>query len=208
MSYQDSWSFCKEMIRMYPGKRLLHLLLSCNCVVYWPSTRPNMPFQSDAPERSDTFRWLLWEGLLYNYYWFSYYITQWGQKVRELEIRWGRESHHPTEGAIGTPSEFWKPEPLVTRCDREIQRSAESWAPGSPVEHQENKKDTTLMAIRVGVNMLQFCSVSNSLSHITFQIKWEVYFFKVVFARRYYRAVVCWPERNTTIVRVKSKSET
>ncbi len=26
----------------------------------------------------------------------------------------------------------------------------------------ENEKDTTLMAIRVGVNMLQFCSVSNS----------------------------------------------
>ena len=35
-----------------------------NCigyVVYWPSIRPNMPFQSDAPEGSDTFRWQLWE---------------------------------------------------------------------------------------------------------------------------------------------------
>ena len=42
------------------------------------------------------------------------------------------------------------------------------------------------MAIRVGVNILQFCSVSNSLSHTqTFQIKWEVYFFKEVFARLY-----------------------
>ena len=30
-------------------------------VVYWPSTRPNMPFQSDAPEGSDIFRWQLWE---------------------------------------------------------------------------------------------------------------------------------------------------
>ena len=25
------------------------------CAVYWPSTRPNIPFQSDAPEGSDTF---------------------------------------------------------------------------------------------------------------------------------------------------------
>ena len=33
----------------------------CTNVVYWPSTRPNMPFQSDAPEGSDTFRWQLWE---------------------------------------------------------------------------------------------------------------------------------------------------
>ena len=30
-------------------------------VVYWPSSRPNMPFQSDAPEGCDTFRWQLWE---------------------------------------------------------------------------------------------------------------------------------------------------
>ena len=30
-------------------------------VVYWPSTRPNMPLQSDAPEASDTFRWQLWD---------------------------------------------------------------------------------------------------------------------------------------------------
>ena len=26
-------------------------------VVFWPSTRPNMPFQSDAPEERDTFQW-------------------------------------------------------------------------------------------------------------------------------------------------------
>ena len=33
-------------------------------VVYWPSTRPNMPFQSDALEGSDTFRWQLWEEIV------------------------------------------------------------------------------------------------------------------------------------------------
>ena len=43
-----------------------------------------------------------------------------------------------------------------------------------------------VMAIRVGVNMLQFCSVSNSLSHTTLSIKWEVYFSKrIVFASLY-----------------------
>ena len=38
----------------------------------------------------------------------------------------------------------------------------------------------------MGVYILQFCSVSNSLSHANLTIKWEVYFFKEVFARLYY----------------------
>ena len=55
----------------------------------------------------------------------NYYITRWKQEVSEF-------------GDL-----------LVTRCGREsrIQRS------GPPVEHQENEKDTMLMAIRVGVNI-------------------------------------------------------
>ena len=60
---------------------------------------------------------------------------------------------------------------LETRCGRESQHLAESWAT------LENGKET-LMAIRIGVNMLQFCLVSNSLSHTTLSIKWEVYFSK------------------------------
>ena len=44
----------------------------------------------------------------------------------------------------------------------------------SPGERERN----AVVAIRVGVNMLQFCSVSNSLSHTTLSIKWEVYFSK------------------------------
>ena len=46
---------------------------------------------------------------------------------------------------------------------------------GLPWATLENEKDTTLMAIRVGVNMLLFCLV---LAHTTFQIKWVVYFSK------------------------------
>ena len=44
----------------------------------------------------------------------------------------------------------------------------------SPREWERN----AVVAIGVGVNMLQFCSVSNSLSHTTLSIKWEVYFSK------------------------------
>ena len=80
------------------------------------------------------------------------------------------------KGPLGPPSEFG--DPLVTRCGTESQHSAESWAPGSQVEHQENEKDTMLMAIRAGVNILQFCLVQLPLTHKIFQIKWEVYFSK------------------------------
>ena len=52
--------------------------------------------------------------------------------------------------------------------------SKRGWALSRPGELERN----TVMANRVGVNMLQFCSVSNSLSHTTLSIKWEVYFSK------------------------------
>ena len=58
----------------------------------------------------------------------------------------------------------WGPGELLIRCSKESHHPAEC-APGHPVEHQENEKDTTLTAIRVGVKILQFCSVSRSLSH-------------------------------------------
>ena len=49
---------------------------------------------------------------------------------------------------------------------------------GPRLSSPEERERNAVMAIRVGVNMLQFCSVSNSLSHITLSIKWEVYFSK------------------------------
>ena len=57
--------------------------------VYWPSTRPNMPFQSDAPERSDTFRWQLWKKSRRRAW-----LTKWDKvKSRNTVIDWctGRE---------------------------------------------------------------------------------------------------------------------
>ena len=91
----------------------------------------------------------------------NYYITRWRQEVSEFGDR-----------------KVWRPDPLVTRCSRESQHSAENWAPGLWLSTLENGKER-LMAIRVWVNVLQFCSVSNSLSHTQpFQIKWEVYSLK------------------------------
>ena len=57
--------------------------LNCMTVIsaWW---RSNMPFQRLS-------------GRL------NYYITRWGQEVRELETRCGRESHQPAEGALGPP---------------------------------------------------------------------------------------------------------
>ena len=68
----------------------------------------------------------------------NYYITQWDRK-----------------------SISWRSNELETRYGRESQHPAESWASGWAA--LESGKETQ-MAIRVGVNMLQFCSVSNSLS--------------------------------------------
>ena len=84
--------------------------------------------------------------------------VSWGPE--KLETRCGRESHHPAERALGTPSEFG--DPLVTRCGRESPHPAER-APRPPVEQLLRTRKTQRWW--VGVNMLQLCSVSNSLSH-------------------------------------------
>ena len=97
----------------------------------------------------------------------NYYIAQTRQKSRQLEFefqleaRCGRETHTRPKGLEALMN--WGPEKLLIRCSKGSQHPAE-WTPEPPVEHQENEKDTTLMAIRVGVKIYQFCSVSRSLS--------------------------------------------
>ena len=54
----------------------------------------------------------------------------------------------------------------------------EAGPPGPWLSSPGERERDAVMAYRVGVNMLQFCSVSNSLSHTTLSIKWEVYFSK------------------------------
>ena len=57
-------------------------------------------------------------------------------------------------------------------CPRETE------PPGLRLSSPGERERNAVMANRVGVNMLQFCSVSNSLSHTTLSIRWEVNFFK------------------------------
>ena len=113
----------------------------------------------------------------------NYYITWWDWKSASL-----------------------RSDELETRCGRVSQHSAESWGPRPPVEQQKNEKDTTPMAIRVGVNIC--CSYvrsptpSHTQSFQTLQINWEVYFFKEVFAhyyilRHYDSAWICISLYNT-----------
>ena len=85
----------------------------------------------------------------------NYYITRWGQEVSESEIRWVRD----------------KMQKRMPPSSRELGPWASGWAV------LENEKDTTLMAIRVEVNILQFCSVSNSLSHTNLSNKVRGIFF-------------------------------
>ena len=79
---------------------------------------------------------------------------------------------------------------MLIRCSKESHHPAE-WVSGPPVEHQENKKDTTLMAIRVGSKYCSYVqsptpTLTQTLNNLfqTLQIKWEVYFVKEVFTCR------------------------
>ena len=73
----------------------------------------------------------------------------------------------PSDSQLSSCSwrEFWIEEHVPERLGPQF---------SSPGERERN----VVMANRVGVNMLQFCLVSNSLSHTTLSIKWEVYFSK------------------------------
>ena len=66
----------------------------------------------------------------------------------------------------------WRQEVLEKARTQQSGPQASGWAA------LENEKDATLMAIRVEVNMLQFCSVSNSLSHTKLSNKVRGIFFK------------------------------
>ena len=107
------------------------------------------------------------------------------RKFNQLETRCGKESQHPAEGALRPPINQ-----LETRCGRENQHP-ERLGPRPPVEQPRRTGKNAVMANRVGVNMLLFCSVSNSLSHTTLSIKWEVYFSKNCVARLHCVVVFC-----------------
>ena len=61
----------------------------------------------------------------------------------------------------------------------------EAWPPRPRLSSPGERERNAVMTKRVGVNMLQFCSVSNSLSHTTFSNKLRGIFSKNCVARLY-----------------------
>ena len=117
----------------------------------------------------------------------SYYITWWRQEVRSvwrpdpLEIRCGRESQHLAEGASGPPIRNLETRPVGEKmldwgtCPREAGPQGPRLS--SPGERERN----AIMTNRVGVNILQFCLVYNSLLHTTLSNKMSgIFFYKTV----------------------------
>ena len=105
----------------------------------------------------------------------------------ELETRYGRESQTLAEWALRPPIEqlqlerrCWNEERVPERLNPQAPRP-----PGLQLSNPGEWERNAVVAIRVGVNMLQFCSVSNSLSHATLSIKREVYFLKNCVAHLY-----------------------
>ena len=58
--------------------------------------------------------------------------------------RYGRESHHPTERAIGTHDCVWRPDQLERRCWNE-NMSERGWAPRPPVEQSRRTRTTHVL---------------------------------------------------------------
>ena len=118
----------------------------------------------------------LWRPQVESARWTIIYWVHW--KFNQLETRCGRESQHPAEGALLPPIErfedqtSWREDAGMRTCLRE------AGLPGPRLSSPGERERNAVMANRVGVNMLQFCSVSNSISHTTLSIKWEVYFSK------------------------------
>ena len=129
-----------------------------------------------------------------------YYSVKTGSQLvwrpDQLETRCGRESQHQAEGTL---------RPSINQLGiRPVGEKMLDWetcprgaGPAGPrLSNPGERKRNAVMANRVGVNMLQFCSVSNSLSHITLSIKWEVYFSRELcrsslLCRRYDSACRC-----------------
>ena len=81
---------------------------------------------------------------------------------------------------LHNPGETGGSDQLERRCWNENHVPAEVGPPGPRLSSLGEREINTVMAKRVGVNMLQFCSVSNSpfVTLSNFRIKWEVYFSK------------------------------
>ena len=130
-------------------------------VVFWPPTRPNMPFQK---RQKCIFYWrgrarlTIWDRVkipryshrlmhrkrvtceLHDSYFRSITAKHAIRKTAEVhipmasyrEILSGRELLY--NWVHRKFNQFWRPDQLVTRCGRESQHTAKSWAPRPPIE--------------------------------------------------------------------------
>ena len=99
------------------------------------------------------------------------------RKFNQLERRSGRESQHPAEGTLRPPINQFGDQ-TSWREDAGLRNmSQRGWAPGLQLSSPGKRERNAVIANRVGVNMLQFCSVSNSLTHTTLSNKVRGKFF-------------------------------
>ena len=152
--------------------------------------------QTDAPEKSG--RWTAWQlfpldddqtfqrrrkcifrwPVMGRYWVYVELLYNWvHKKFNQLETRCGRESQHPAEWALRPlinqfgDQTIWREDAGMGTCPRE------AGPPGPRLSSPGERERNAVMANRVGVNMLQFCSVSNSLSHKTLSNKVRDIFF-------------------------------
>ena len=101
----------------------------------------------------------------------NYYITQCtGNSISRRQDAVEKASTQQREPS-GPRLRVWRSDELETRCNRESQHPAEAGPPGPRLSSPEERERNRVMANIEWVNMLQFCSVSNSLSHTTLSIK-------------------------------------
>ena len=120
----------------------------------------------------------------------NYYITRWDRKSvswrsEELETWCGRESHHPAEGAFGTPDCVWRPvgEKMLgwEHVPERLGPQAPRWAV------QENENDTRRCPEGLGGQYVAVFvqSPTPSHTHKPYNKVRGILFFKEGFARLY-----------------------
>ena len=109
----------------------------------------------------------------------NYYITQCTENLISWRLDAVEKASTQQSGLSGPwlSSCSWRSDQLGIRSVGEKMLDwgtcpKEAGPPGPRLSRPGEQERNAVMANRVGVNMLQFCSVSNSLSHTTLSIKW------------------------------------
>ena len=128
-----------------------------HCVIYWPTTRPSCQNRKCAYVNNRCIR---------------------SRNIRIITLtvdgvnKCNCDAHKKVDveilyNSMKTGSQLvWRSDPLVTKAS--TQQSGPS---GPRLSRPREREKNAVMANRVRVNMLQFCPVSNSLSHTTLSNK-------------------------------------